>query len=912
MSEYRQSLNLPKTAFPMRGNLAVQEPQILAFWKKQNLYQQIQEARRNRPLFLLHDGPPFANGDVHMGTALNKVLKDFVVRSKSMAGYRAPFRPGWDCHGLPIEFKVTRQFTHLSAVEIRKKSEEHARKFIQIQREQFIRLGVLGDWKNPYLTLDPSYEADVVRCFARFVQEGLVYRSRKPVLWSTGAQTALAEAEIEYREKISPAIYVKFPIPIEEALRKALPTGQPISLVIWTTTPWTLPSNLAVAVHDEFEYEVVSTGTEYLIIASQLVSTFQEKSRVAIERGIRRCFGKQLVGIQARHPFLDRNSVVYAAGFVTLKVGVGCVHVAPGHGEDDYSLGLQHGLGLLSPVDDYGRYTADCGLPSLVGEYVLDADEKIIAILKGKRALIGRSDYTHSYPHCWRSKTPLIFRAVEQFFIRIEELRHKAVKEVERVNWLPHWGKNRLRGTLVSRQDWCISRQRVWGVPLPVFYTSAGDPILDPDLINRVAEIFSREGSNSWFRKSDAEWTNLLGLCRGTTRRNDTLDVWIESGVSHEAVLRHTRGLTFPADLYLEATDQHRGWFQSSLMTSIALNHIAPYSTVLTHGFVVGRDSLRKISKSEQENYKTPTRVQHFVEKFGADIVRLWISSVHFTDDIPFSEEIFTRLTDSYRRIRNTLRILLANLNGFRGTTYQPVLLTLVDKWLLARLRQVLDSCLEAYSKLEFYRVYSAINHFCTIDLSSLYVDITKDRLYCDALYSERRRATQWVMCNVFDALCRLMAPILVFTTEEAWGHFHPGESVHLQCFPQGQYDAEDTEVMHKFSQLLEIRSKVSVAVETARKSNVIGTPLQARVTIRTANPQTIAYFRERPEEMEEVLILSDLAVLQDSIDSISIVPTSYRKCARCWRHRKEVGGMPSPDLCRRCYDVLRQMEKES
>ncbi|QQY09881.1 MAG: isoleucine--tRNA ligase [Candidatus Xiphinematobacter sp.] len=906
---YRQSLNLPKTDFPMRGNLPIQEPKILAHWQKQDLYQQLQKVHRNQPLFLLHDGPPFANGDVHVGTALNKILKDFVVRSKSMAGYRAPFRPGWDCHGLPIEFKVARQFSHLSPVEIRKKSEEHARRFIRIQREQFMRLGVLGDWKNPYLTLDPSYEADVVRCFARFVQEGLVYRTRKPVLWSTGAQTALAEAEVEYKEKVSPAIYVKFPISTEEALRKALPTSRPISLVVWTTTPWTLPANLAIAVHNEFEYEVVSTGTEFLIIAHQLVANFQENIGVAIERGIRQYLGNQLVGTRAQHPFLDRNSVVYAAEFVTLKAGVGCVHVAPGHGEDDYSLGLQHGLGLLSPVDDYGRYTSDCGLPLLVGEYVLDADEKIISILKRKGALVGRSDYVHSYPHCWRSKTPLIFRAVEQFFIRIEDLRRRALEEVERVNWLPHWGKNRLRGTMESRQDWCISRQRVWGIPLPVFYTTTGDPILDPDLINRVAEIFSREGSDSWFRKSDAEWADLLGLCQ-ITRRNDTLDVWIESGVSHEAVLRHTSGLTFPADLYLEATDQHRGWFQSSLMTSIALNRIAPYNAVLTHGFVVSRDGLEKISKSGQESYKMPTKVQHFVEKFGADVVRLWISSVRFTDDIPFSGEVFARLTDSYRRIRNTLRILLGNLDGFSSATHQPVLSTLVDKWLLARLRQVSDFCLEAYSRLEFYRVYSAINRFCTIDLSSLYIDITKDRLYCDALCSERRRTAQWVMYNVFDALCRLMAPILVFTTEEAWGHLHPGESVHLQHFPRGTHNVGEREIMHKFSQLLEVRSKVGIAIETARKSNVIGTPLQARVLIRTTNQQTIACFQERPEEIEEVLILSDLAILQDSVDSISIVPTSYRKCARCWRHRREVGEMPTHDLCGRCYDVLQRMEK--
>lgn len=908
MSAYKQSLNLPKTDFPMRGNLIAKEPKILSNWDKQNLYQQLQEVRRNQPLFLLHDGPPFANGDVHMGTALNKVLKDIVVRSKSMAGYRAPFRPGWDCHGLPIEFKIVRQSSNLSALEIRKKSEECARKFIHSQREQFVRLGVLGDWSNPYLTLDPHYEAEVIRCFGRFVRDGLVYRSRKPVLWSTGAQTALAEAEIEYKEKVSPSVYVKFPIPMEEALRKKLPTNQPISLVIWTTTPWTLPANLALAVHNEVEYEIVSTGSEYLIIAHQLVGAFQAVVRIVVSRGIGRYLGSKLIGTRARHPFLDRSSVVYAADFVTLKLGVGCVHIAPGHGEDDYHLGLQHGLSILSPVDDHGRYTSDCGLPAIVGEYVLDADEKIISLLEQKGALLARTDYIHSYPHCWRSKTPLIFRAVEQFFIRIDKLRRAALEEIEKIAWIPHWGKHRMRSTIVSRQDWCISRQRMWGLPLPVFYTAEDSPILDSGLINQVADIFSKEGSGSWFAKSDAEWAQLLGLCQKIKRRNDTLDVWIESGISHEAVLHHTQGLSFPADLYLEATDQHRGWFQSSLMTSIALNGTSPYTTVLTHGFVVNTDTKRKLSKSEQENYQAPTKVQYFLEKFGADVIRLWVSSVHFTDDIPFSEEIFTRLTDTYRRIRNTLRILLANLNGFSKTTYQhnPGHLTLIDKWLLARLQQVTETCLSAYSKLEFYRVYKAINHFCTVDLSSLYIDITKDRLYCDALKSERRMAAQWVMHSVFDILCRLIAPILVFTAEEAWGHFHPDESVHLQSFPKWIVNAGDAEIVYKFSQLLEIRSKVSVAIESAQKENTIGTPLQARVTVRTTNQTIVTHFQEQPEEVKEILILSDLVILRDTLDSVSIVPTSYKKCARCWQHRKEVGTrLTRPDLCKRCYEAI-------
>ncbi len=897
----------------MRAGLSAREPQILAQWKERDIYRQLQEARKDAPTFLLHDGPPFANGDVHMGTALNKVLKDIVIRSKSMAGYRAPFRPGWDCHGLPIEFKVVRESKGLSPGEVRRKSEEYARKFINIQREQFMRLGVMGDWGNPYLTLDPLYEAEVVRCFGRFVKSNLVYRSHKPVLWSTGAQTALAEAEVEYQEKISPAIYVKFGIPLEEAARVGLPVDQPLSIVIWTTTPWTLPANLALAVHNDFEYEIFSTGKERLITAHELRNAFQNATGIGSqERGILRS-GSQLVGIQARHPFLDRNSTVYGADFVTLNTGTGCVHIAPGHGEDDYLLGRTHGLASLSPVDDNGRYTSECDLPSLVGEYVFDANEKIIDLLSEKKALLGRSDYSHNYPHCWRSKTPIIFRAVEQFFIRIEDLRSTALEEIEKVAWLPHWGKNRIRGTVESRPDWCISRQRAWGIPLPVFYTSEGAPILDPELIHRVANVFAKEGTNSWFEKSDTEWVNLLGLAEGSTRRNDTLDVWIDSGVSHEAVLRRTPELAFPADLYLEATDQHRGWFQSSLITSVALNHTAPYRTVLTHGFVVDVDTRRKISKSEQGAYQKPTDAQYFVNKFGADLVRLWVSSVNFADDVPFSEEIFTRLTDAYRRIRNTLRILLANLNGFDVVAYQrnPADLTLVDSWLLARLRQVVSTCLEAYSKLEFHRVYQVLNQFCAVDLSSLYVDITKDRLYCDARDSSRRRAAQWVMYHAFDTLCRLLAPILVFTTEEAWGYFQPGESVHLQYFPEEIGNEKDATTLRSFSELLEMRSKVTAAMESAQKANLIGSPLEAEVTIRTTHPQMAVYFETSPGEVEEILILSHLKIILDSVDAVSVVRTSHQKCARCWRHRQEVGQIDShPDLCHRCYDAIVQAEK--
>ncbi|PWU08970.1 MAG: isoleucine--tRNA ligase [Verrucomicrobia bacterium] len=915
MSDYKQTLNLPKTEFPMRAGLNTREPQILAQWKELGLYQRIQEARKEAPVFILHDGPPFANGDVHMGTALNKVLKDIVVRSKTMAGYRAPFRPGWDCHGLPIEFKVVKASKGLNPAEVRKKSEEYARKFINIQRDQFIRLGVSGDWEHPYLTLDPSYEAEVVRCFARFVKAGLVYRSRKPVLWSTGAQTALAEAEVEYQEKTSPAVYVKFTIPAEEATREGLPADLPLSIVIWTTTPWTLPANLAIAIDKDSEYEVLTIGNERLIVAHKLADVFRQAVGIESWGAGMLVPGSRLVGIETRHPFLERSSPIFAADFVTLDTGTGCVHIAPGHGDNDYLLGREHGLDPLSPVDDHGCYTAECALPSLVGKYVFDANKDIILLLQEKGALLGHSEYLHSYPHCWRSKTPIIFRAVEQFFIRIDDLRAAALEAIENVTWLPHWGKNRIRGTVESRPDWCISRQRAWGIPIPIFYTSEGVPILDSELIGRTADIFAREGTHSWFEKSDADWATLLGLPEGTTRRNDTLDVWIDSGVSHEAVLRHNPDFSFPADLYLEATDQHRGWFQSSLITSVALNQAAPYRSVLTHGFVVDVDTRRKISKSEQGGYQKPTDAQYFINKFGADLVRLWVSSVNFADDVPFSEEIFTRLTDTYRRIRNTLRILLANLSDFDIAVYQknPAPLTLVDRWLISKMKQVVTACLEAYSRLEFHRVYQILNQFCAVDLSSLYVDITKDRLYCDPPNSSRRCAAQWVMHTTFDVLCRTLAPILVFTAEEAWGHFKPGESVHLQCFKKMEDNAADeATTLRDFSELLEIRSQVTAAMESAQKAGLIGSPLEAEVVFRTTNERIVKYFQASPGEVEEILILSNLNIIFDSVDAISVVRTSYKKCARCWRHREEVGKISSHrDLCRRCNDAILQREKK-
>jgi len=905
MSRYKDTVRLPKTDFPMKAGLAQREPELLAKWEKEGLYAAIQKTREGAPKFILHDGPPFANGDVHMGTALNKVLKDLVVKSKTMAGFLTPFIPGWDCHGLPIEFRVVKSSAGLTPLQVRQKSEEYARKFIDIQRGQFRRLGVFGDWDHPYLTLDPSYEAAIIRSFGKMVEKGLVYRSKKPVLWSTGAQTALAEAEVEYQEKTSPAIFVKFSVDNEEASRTGLPHDKPLSVVIWTTTPWTLPANLAIAVHADFDYVLLDRGDERLIVAAGLADKFKESTGLELSQHGEARKGASLQGLQAEHPFLGRSATVHIAEFVTLETGSGCVHIAPGHGDDDYQLGRKVGLELLSPVDDYGKFTEECGVPSLVGKNVFEGNEEVIRILTEKGALLGRQDYQHSYPHCWRSKTPILFRAVEQFFIRIDALRETALKEIDAVNWIPHWGRNRIRGTVESRPDWCISRQRTWGVPLPVFYTPEGEPILDPAVIEKVSEVVAEKGSNAWFSLDDAEWCRLTGAPAGSVRRNDTLDVWIDSGVSHEAVLRARPELQFPADLYLEATDQHRGWFQSSLMTSVALNEKAPYRTVLTHGFVVDVDTRQKISKSNQGagGYQKPTEADHFVKTYGADIVRLWASSVQFTDDVPFSEEIFARLTDSYRRIRNTLRILLANLADYDAST-PAVEPTAIDRWILARLQETVNICRKAYEELAFQKVYQAVNQFCTVELSSIYVDVTKDRLYCDPENAPRRRATQAVMAKVFEDLVRLLAPILAFTAEEAWGHFRPGTSVHLEHFPEEK--APDQGILSRFEALQNLRADVAQALEKAQRDGVIAKPLEATVSVTTEDAEILAASEGSGlSEIEEFLILSNLSIAKGA-KGVTVGRTEAPKCERCWRHRSEVGTHPEhPTLCGRCVEAV-------
>ncbi len=982
---YKNTLNLPRTDFPMKANLAQREPELLKKWEETRLYQQIQKAREEAELFVLHDGPPFANGDVHMGTALNKILKDFVVKSQTMLGKRAPYVPGWDCHGLPIEYKVVKESRDLAPLEVRKRCEAFARKFIDIQREQFKRLGVFGDWEHPYLTMNPAYEAEILRAFAVFVEKGLVYESLKPVFWSTGAQTALAEAEVEYQERDDTAVFVKFPI-ISGALKDKA------SIAIWTTTPWTLPANLLIAVHPKEIYVVQeftkpnvggtsASRTETLVLADKLVPQFCAATGFEPTGEPMQSFpGDKLEGIGAQHPFLPRTAMVLLAEFVTMDTGTGAVHIAPGHGEDDYLLGSRNSFPILSPVDDHGRYTNEVGIPELVGKYVFDANADIIRILRERGMLLAEQNFHHSYPYCWRSKTPIIFRAVEQFFIRLDEIRGKALDAIHhKIKWIPAWGENRIAGTVESRPDWVISRQRSWGVPLPVFYVEER-ATLNADWIRRLADLVAQRGSNVWFELSDAELTRELELPKGTTKRNDTIDVWIDSGVSHRAVCATHPELRDPADMYLEATDQHRGWFQSSLMTSIVLNDRAPYKMCLTHGFVVDLDG-KKISKSG--TYDKPTDAGHFVKKHGADLIRLWASSINFGDDVPFSEEMFTRLGDTYRRIRNTLRILLGNLFDFpdskpvaalyerrnqdakdrrsqtaatknadlssrRGEDEGEGFLgraTLIDRWILDRLDHVIAECRNAYATFEFHKVYHTINHFCAVDLSSLYIDITKDRMYCDAPDSSRRRAAQFAMHKIFDALCRLLAPVLAFTAEEAWAHRHPErngakrnevegsrdetvklpprdpstllrsaqddglfDSVHLQDFPDCKAGATDDAVRQQIDQLLRLRGVIGQALEKARQEKLIGNSLEARVTLK-CDRKTIGSVSK--EELEEFFILSDL-IIEDVGEASAIVEkTPYAKCARCWRHRESVGqSRAHPDLCDRCESVVASEKK--
>ena len=946
---YKDTVRTPKTDFPMKADLVAREPQRLAKWEAGGLYQRIMKQMAGKPKFILHDGPPFANGDVHMGTALNKVLKDLIVKSKTMAGFHAPFIPGWDCHGLPIEFKVVKEAKDLAPAEVRTRSEAYARKFIDIQRQSFKRLGVFGDWENPYLTLTPGYEADIMRTFAKFMEKGLIYRAKRPVLWSFGAQTALAEAEVEYKEKTSPAVYVKF-----QCGSGVSPDLAAFSLVIWTTTPWTLPANLGIALHPDFSY---TAGTfthadgrqELLILADSRIEAFQNDTGFKLDAAqpTTKLKGRDLKGSEAQHPFLPRASKIINALFVTDDAGTGAVHMAPGHGTDDYIAGKENGLDILSPVDDAGCYTAECGLPDFVGKHVFKSNEGIIELLQSKGALLGNTPYVHQYPHCWRSKTPIIFRAVEQFFIRISDFRADALKAIDTVNWLPAWGRNRIYGTVESRPDWCISRQRTWGVPLPVFYDANGQAIMDATISHKVADAVEKHGTNLWFEKDDAFWSDLVGLPAGSKRCKDTLDVWIDSGSSSVAVLDRHPELHCPADVYIEGTDQHRGWFQSSLMVSVAVRGAAPYKTVITNGFVVDTSG-KKISKSDQGSDKAakPMTADHYYNKYGGDMVRLWAASVDYQNDVPFSEELFQQTGESYRRIRNTFRVLLGNLNDAPNPTASPTdsgrpadfpktaesdsktqsvglpesagnpspSYTLIDRWILERLHVITAECLAGYAAYDFRKVTSTITQFVSGDLSALYIDITKDRMYCDAENSPRRRATQAAIREITETLVKLLAPILAYTADETWEVLGHTDSVHLQAFPDVRCsrfsvsgsDSSSDSTLPAVEDLLKARAVIQQAIEAARQAKQIGSNLEA--TVKLTLPEkgfTHAIFSDLPA-LQEFFILSDLHLTRGPDLAATVEVCNNPKCERCWRLLPDVGTHAEhPTLCGRCVEAV-------
>ena len=919
--DYKETLNLPRTSFPMKADLPKREPQILKRWDDLGLYPKIRAQSGGRPRFILHDGPPYANGHIHLGHALNKILKDIIIKSRQMMGHDCPYIPGWDCHGLPIEHQVDKELKvqrlKLSQVEVRHRCRAYAQKFIAIQRAEFERLGVLGDWTHPYLTMDNAYIAKILEQYGRFFFAGAVYRSKKPVHWCATCRTALAEAEVEYEEHQTPSIYVKFPL-VTPPPQAPEPGGGPVSLVIWTTTPWTLPANLAIAVHPDLEYAAVQVGEEVLVVAADLAAGLLSFWGLK-GKELWRLPGRRLEGAVCSHPWINRTSQVILADYVTLESGTGLVHIAPGHGQEDYDSGRKYGLAPYSPVDDHGKFTQE--VPEFAGQPVWVANAGIIDLLSRRGKLLKAEQITHSYPHCWRCKQPIIFRATEQWFISLEAngLRAKALQAIDRVTWIPRWGRERIYQMVERRPDWCISRQRAWGVPIVAFHCQkCGAVFLTEEILAGIMARVRREGADFWF---EAPVTELLPSdthcsCGGSIFRKETdiLDVWFDSGVSWAAVVEPDPALGLPADLYLEGSDQHRGWFHSSLLTAVGIRGDAPYKGVLTHGFVVDGDG-RKMSKS-LGNVIAP---QEVMDKYGAEILRLWVAAEDYRDDVRLSGDILKQLADAYRRFRNTARFMLGNLYDFDPEKHYlpPEAREELDRLALSWLAQLLARVQKAYGDYEFHLAYHRLHQFCAVEMSAIYLDILKDRLYVSRADSRARRSAQSTLWDLLTSLTAAMAPILSFTAEEVWEYL-PGrgrpESVHLAAFPQAPPGFPDEALLTKYDFLLKVRSDINRGLEEARKVKLLSTAQEAKVLLG-ADGELLERLTAQVAELQTLAQVAELAVAPGGRGlegqevpglRVQVEAAPGSKCIRCWFTRSTVGEDPGhPQICAHCRQAL-------
>uniref|UniRef100_UPI004029D2EB isoleucine--tRNA ligase n=1 Tax=Candidatus Wujingus californicus TaxID=3367618 RepID=UPI004029D2EB len=932
--DYKKTLNLPTTQFPMKADLLRKEPEIQQKWEKENLYEQIRKVRIGREKYILHDGPPYPTGELHIGTGLNKILKDFIVRFYTMKDFDAPYVPGWDCHGLPIEHRVMQEVgaevKHLTKQEIRKRCKKYAEKFVKLQKTQFKALGIIGDWEHPYLTFDPKYEAGIIEVFGKLVEKGYIYRSLKPIHWCTKCQTALAEAELEYSNETSTSIYVNFKLVDSIGNLFKDSSSDNFNIMIWTTTPWTLPANLAIAVHPEYEYTAISYinpkthEKEITIIADKRADFVMSTLGIGNYEVLGRVRGNLLEGVKYKHAFIQRTSSLVLAEYVTLSDGTGCVHTAPGHGQEDFITGNKYHLPVLSPVDASGAFTAEAG--EFVGQTIKEGNVSITNKLENEGKLLYKSDLVHSYPHCWRCKSPVIFRATEQWFVSLDynNLRQKVLDEIKQVRWLPSWGEGRMSKMVSERPDWCISRQRSWGVPIPAFYClDCGQEIIDTKIINCVRDIFEKEGADSWFYKDvshfllpDIKCTKCGG--RSFEKEMDIFDVWFESGSSHHAVLHKRSELSFPADLYLEGTDQHRGWFQLSLLPSVGAWNKAPYKSVLTHGFVVDEMG-EKMSKS-LGNFIS---VEDTLKEFGADVIRLWTSSMDYQNDMNVSRNLIVKCSDAYRRIRNTFRYLLSNLYDFdpRVNTISYDSLLEIDRWALHKTQELVKNVTAGYESLQFHKVFHNLYNFCSVEMSAFYLDILKDRLYTFAKNSVERRAAQTVLYRILIDLVKVSAPIIVHTAEEVWSAIiHKGEdvpSIHLTTFPKYIADSINESLSQKWERLIAIRTDVAKELEKMRAAKLIGNSLEASVCLYTENEELRQFLKNYEKDLPMIFIVSEVkldkkitnAAVKSELTKdlwVECKVSQHKKCERCWNYRESVGtNEEHPLICDRCVTAI-------